>query len=124
MESSNLKSPEGEDEQLRLLLQKQAPSLSDDGFTDQVLRAIAPKKPRASHLGLWFSLVGAITGLAFAFEKIGSWSTLSADAGQIGTALLPVLAVLSDPALIVAISAIGTSLLVTFVVSRTSLTHG
>ena len=124
MESSNLKFPEGEDEQLRLLLQKHAPSLSDDGFSEQVLRALMPKKLHAPHLGLWFCLVGAISGLAFAVEKIGSWSTLSADAGQIGNALLPVLAVLSDPALIVAIAAVGTSLLVTFVVSRTSLTHG
>ncbi|MEO6006097.1 MAG: hypothetical protein ABIZ04_00965 [Opitutus sp.] len=118
MESTNLNSPDGEDDLLRRLLLNNTAPLPDDGFSARVLCALKPNKPRAPHLGLWLSLVGAAGGLALAVEKIGSWSTLSADVGQIGNALAPVLLVLTDPGLIVAITAVATSLLVTFVVSR------
>ena len=119
MEPADLNPHSREDDDLKALLRLDPPTPPDDGFSTRVLAALPPpRRAKSFQLRLW--LVGAGLGILFAAIEGASWSSLSTGAATVAQSSANLVAALSDPWLGLAVALNGLSLLMTFVVNRTT----
>ena len=109
--------PSDEDERLRSLLAAQMSPLPDAGFTRRVMHALPPRPtPRISPA--WWALAGTCAGLGFAWLKGATWTGLIASATELAQAGTAILAFVTNPCFVLALTTTGLSLLLAFVVTR------
>ena len=108
--------PEG-DERLRSLLAAQMSPLPDAGFTRRVMRALPPRPtPRISPA--WWVLIGTFAGFGFAWLKGATWTGLIASSTELTQAGAAMLAFVTNPCFVLALTTTGLSLLLAFVITR------
>ncbi len=106
--------PSNEDEALTALLPADSRSLSDDGFTAQVLAAL-PRRRQPAPRWPWFAYVGGTTaGTLFALWRGLAQADAPAGLSQLAESLRIVAVVLTGPWLLVSLVTVAFALVVAF----------
>ncbi len=118
MEPADLKNfPSEEDDRLHALLAGQMSPLPDAGFTRRVTQALPPRAiSRVPPVG--WALAGALAGLGLAWVKGATWTGLIAGTTELAQAGTALLALATNPWFVLALTTVGLSLLLTFVITR------
>lgn len=119
MEPSSLNSSpdEAADAALTAMLRTQAPAIPDDGFSARVLSALPPPRaavllPRPSRWPWAAYIGGGLAGATFALSRAGSWPDFVSATSQLVHALSAVLALLTEPWLVLALVLAALSLVI------------
>ena len=122
MEPSRLNSPPDDaDDQLTALLRSNTTALSDNGFSTRVLTALPPRRERHWMLTPRFVctvVIGATSGIGFAWLKGASLTRLADGLSQIGSEISSCGTTLNDPWFILALGLTAVSLLIPYLLRR------